>query len=135
MRQIDILDLTDKILCEFSTFKPLRCRLFDDPRCDTYYISIMQNVYIIIREACDSFEDLSIYKNNNIQSDIMTQEGLDNFTNYRYCGDIESDDDDNELLYQYENEFDDWDNNTDIDDIICEIIDELKQAIFENICI
>jgi hypothetical protein len=75
----DINTLLDKILFELKILNPLYCRQPDDPRIDTYYISINQHNYIILYGTCDECDNIIIYNNNNINHDIMTTQGIKNF--------------------------------------------------------
>ena len=77
----NINDLLDRILFKLESIKPLYCRQLDDPRIDTYYISINQNYYMVLYGVCDECDSIVIYNNNNIKYNIMTIEGIENFVN------------------------------------------------------
>lgn len=76
-----INDLLDKILVELKIFNPKYCRELDDPRIDTYYISINQNNYIVLKGGCSECDSIYIYNNNNIKYNIMTTHGIENYVN------------------------------------------------------
>ena len=96
--------LLDKILFELKTLNPKYYREMDDPRIDTYYISINQNNYIVLSGIYGECDCVSIYNNNNIKYDIMTQQGI------------------NDYLNKYDEEMDD----------MCNIIFELKLDTFNG---
>ena len=77
----DINILLDKLLLSLKTIKPMYCRELDDPRIDTYYISINQNYYMALNGLCDECDSVKIYNDNNIKYNIMTYQGLENFVN------------------------------------------------------
>lgn len=73
--------LLDKIIAELNIFNPKWCRKLDDPRIDTYYISINQNNYIVLSGYCGGCDNIYIYNNDNIKYDIMTTHGINNYVN------------------------------------------------------
>ena len=77
----DINTLLDKILFELKIFYPVYCREMDDPRIDTYYISINQNNYMVLYGSCDKCDSVCIFNNNNIKYNIMTTQGIEEFVN------------------------------------------------------
>lgn len=86
---IDVDDLRDKILEEFSTFKPMMCKFYVSwslPKCYLYYISITQNLFIVIHGIWQKAKDVAVYvKNaNDTDDDIMTQEGIGFYAGYDY---------------------------------------------------
>lgn len=77
-----INDLLDDLLFRLRTLKPKYCRQFDDPRIDTLYISINPHNFIVLSGVCDECDSITIYNNNNIKYDIMTDQGIENFVNH-----------------------------------------------------
>lgn len=77
----NINNLLDKILFEINPLNPIFCREWDDPRIDTYYISINENNYIVLDGVCEQCDNIAIYNNNNLKYNIMTRQGLNNFVN------------------------------------------------------
>ena len=76
-----INDLLDRMLINLEPFKPLYYRQLDDPRIDTYYISINNNYYMVLYGICDECDSVKIYNDNNIKYDIKTTQGIKNFVN------------------------------------------------------
>lgn len=126
----NINKLSDAILFELRQFNPKFCRQFDDPRIDTYYISINQNYYIVLYGICEECDTITLYNNKNINYDIMTTQGIEKFANDES---IESDVvfeiilDETDELYE-PNEF-----NNNIDDFIFYFINTVKKHIGTNI--
>ncbi len=87
-----INDLLDKILFKLKSITPLYCRQLDDPRIDTYYISLNQNYYMVLYGVCGECDNVIIYNNNNIKYNIMTTEGIEKFVN-NYDEVMDTDDD------------------------------------------
>jgi len=77
----NINTLLNKMLFELKIFNPKYCRQFDDPRIDSYYISINQHNYMVLNGICDECDNIIIYNNNNINHNIMTTRGIENFVN------------------------------------------------------
>ena len=75
----NILDLRDGILLKLRSIKPVYYRQNDDPRIDTWYISLNKNYYMVLYGICDECDSVVIYNNNNIKYNIMTLEGIENF--------------------------------------------------------
>lgn len=63
---------------------PIIYREPDDPRIDTYYISINRNTYIVINGVCGYCDDIYIYTDNNITDNIMTLLGIRNYVDKIY---------------------------------------------------
>lgn len=111
-----IYEILDKILLKFKILHPQYCRVLDDPRIDTYYISLNQQNCIVLGGLCDECDNISLYNNIQTNDNIMTLEGLHNFANYN-----QSMDDFNVLLDLELNKFD-----GNIDDLILLLIDSVK---------
>lgn len=97
--KFNINNLLDKILFEFKTLNPKYSRQLDDPRIDTYYISINKNNFIVLCGICDECDHISICNNNNINHNIMTTHGLDMFVNQENQENI---DDTNNVIFEIE---------------------------------
>ena len=94
----DITRLLKKLLDQPEFKKSKWTKVFDDPRIDTYYISITKNIYLILYGVGDSFEELALYKHTkyDIPYEIMTQDGINKLAN--------DDDlyyDGNEIVFEY----------------------------------
>lgn len=74
-----INDLLDRMLINLKPLKPLYYRQLDDPRIDTYYISINNNYYMVLYGICDKCDSVAILNNNNIKYDIKTMQGIELF--------------------------------------------------------
>jgi len=109
----DINILLDKILVEFKSLNPKFCRECNDPRIDTYYISLSQTIYIVLNGICDYCDSISINKIDNFMFDITFDQGL-----YHLANGIWNDEDltefNDKLLYEL----------TIVDDETNELIDE-----------
>ena len=77
----DINVLLDKLLIALKPLNPAYCRQDDDPRIDTYCISINQCTYMILDGICDGCDTVAIPNCPNIQYDIMTAQGIEDFIN------------------------------------------------------
>ena len=117
----NINTLIEKILFELKTLNPKCCRSMDDPRIDTYYISINQHNYMVLYGVCDECDSIVIYNNNDIKYDIMTIEGIENFVN-KY---EPNDDDDCNIIFELE--LDTFNGN--ITDLVLLLTNSVKQIV------
>ncbi len=78
----DIHNILDNILIAFNMLSPKYCGLFDDPRINTYYISLSNSNYIKLQGICDDCEYITLYRNDNLKHNIMTFDGLNKTINY-----------------------------------------------------
>jgi hypothetical protein len=122
MCDIDINVLLEKLLCQ-SEFKNSKwTRVFDDPRIDTYYISITKNIYLILYGMRDGFEELILYKyiNYDVPYEIMSQNGLQIFAN-----DHQLYNDDNEkIIFEYS-----FNHDMNMGEIVSLIKNKIKQEL------
>jgi len=122
----NINELLNKLLFELKFFNPKYCRQFDDPRLDNYYISINQNYYIVLYGICEECDTICFYNNKNMDYDIMTTEGIEEFANDE---NMEVDIlfeiilDEKDELYE-PNEF-----NNNIDDLIFHVVNSVKKYV------
>jgi len=97
----DLSEWFDHIDKHFKQYKPQYYELPDDPRIFRTYVSIQPNIYLQVYGACGSFEDIIVYKDDNIEQDIMTIKGLESYIDYEkaiYKFDINKDDNYNKLI-------------------------------------
>lgn len=76
-----IHDVLERLLVNLETLHPFYCRQFDDPRIDTYYISIHPHYYMVLHGVCDECDSIAIYNNLNGTYDLRTKQGLEQFVN------------------------------------------------------
>lgn len=79
--RINIKMLLAQIFNEFEQYNPKYYMLPDDPRLDTYYVSIDRNNYIVLYGICGECDEIAIFNSNNTFYDITTQNGLEMFAN------------------------------------------------------
>lgn len=116
-----INDLLDKMLVELKIFNPQYYRELDDPRIDTYYISINQHYYIVLYGVCEECDDIAIINNNNIKYNIMTAHGLENYVKHNYNCDNET----GNIIFELE--LDTFNGN--MDDLIIFLTNSIKKFI------
>ncbi len=120
---INTFTLADEILFKLKILKPAYYRVMDDPRIDTYYISLNQNNYIVLYgdRECSECDYICIYNNNNIKYNIMTTQGIENFVN-NYDKQI---DDINNIIFELKlNTFD-----GNMNDLILLLTNSIKQIV------
>ena len=115
----DINTLLDKILFELKN--PLYCRQLDDPRIDTYYISINQSNFIVLYGVCGECDGIIIYNKNNIKYNIMTPLGIDKFVNTYEPFDYEN------MSKIFELKLDSFNGN--LNDVILHLTNEVKNIV------
>ncbi len=76
-----INNLLDKLLFKLRTLNPKYYRELDDNRIDTYYISLNSHNFMVLYGLCGECDSIAIYNNNNINYNIMTTQGIENFVN------------------------------------------------------
>ena len=115
----NINTLLDKILFELKIFNPIYCRVFDDPRIDTYFISVNQNNYIVLYGGCDECEQIVMYNNNNMKHNLMTTKGLEIFANE------DTKEDEDEAIFDFE--LDTFDGNEE------DLIKKIQQSVMSHL--
>jgi hypothetical protein len=116
------INLLLKNLLDQPKFKKSKwTRQFNDPRIDTFYISITQNIYLILYGTCDGFEELVLCKhiNYDIPYEIMTQDGIDKFAN-----DDDLDYDGNEIVFECN-----FENNMNMHEIVSLINNKINEEL------
>jgi hypothetical protein len=74
---LDMNNLCKKVLSDLHSYNPK----YNDPRIQTYYISVNRTTYIVLYGLCDECDRLVLYNNNTIDEDITTNKGLDLYVN------------------------------------------------------
>lgn len=82
---INIYDLVAQLMYNLEVYKPECCDdLLTDARDDILYISISQCHFLILRGRSQYCENICFYRNDYINHDIMTGDGIDKFANDDY---------------------------------------------------
>jgi hypothetical protein len=78
---LDMNNLCKKVLSDLHSYNPKYCIQYNDPRIQTYYISVNRTTYVVLNGLCDKCDRLVLYNNNTIDEDITTNKGLDLYVN------------------------------------------------------
>lgn len=58
---VEIHKLLEQLTDKLNPFEPTIMTELDDPRMDTYYMSVTEHCYIVLQGVCGTCEDISIY--------------------------------------------------------------------------
>jgi hypothetical protein len=107
----------------FKQYDPQYCDVPNDPRVCITYISIQHNIYLQVYGFCGGFTNIEVHKNDKIEQDIMTTNGLES-----YVDDVQTYDNPNdEIIYAFSNATDGT--LTENKDGINSIMEHIKEAI------